>query len=219
MLDDRLARGAWHRADINTLADRLARFFATARRVIIAPTVYLDRFRAECGDSRLALQSGGGPALGHSAQCVGRLIEAFIDRHKGLLLQRLVDGRVVEGHGDLRPEHICLGPSPQVIDCLEFRPDLRCLDPVEELAFLMMECDRMRARGIGPILFRRYRLSTHDTPSPMLINFYRGITALIRARIAILHLLEPSVRDPAKWPRRAAEYLAIARHAVQHLGR
>jgi len=80
----------------------------------------------------------------------------------------------VEGHGDLRPEHICLGPTPQVIDCLEFRADLRFLDPVEELAFLRMECDRMGARGIGPVLFRHYQLTAHDTPPPVLITFYRG---------------------------------------------
>jgi len=108
---------------------------------------------------------------------------------------------------------------PQIIDCLEFRADLRFLDPVEELAFLTMECDRMGARGIGPVLFRHYRLSARDTPPPVLITFYRGIGALIRARIAILHLTESPVRDPAKWPRRAAEYLAIATRAARHLDR
>jgi aminoglycoside phosphotransferase family enzyme len=219
MLDHRLARGDWRRADINALADRLARFFATARHVNITPTVYLNRFRAECGDSRVALQSGGGPALRHAAQSVARRFEAFIDRRKDLLLKRLINGRIVEGHGDLRPEHICLGPTPQIIDCLEFRADLRCLDPIEELAFLTMECDRMGARGIGPVLFHHYRLSAHDTPPPVLVSFYRGIGALIRARIAILHLWESPVRDPAKWPRRAAEYLAIATRAAEHLDR
>ena len=134
-------------------------------------------------------------------------------------MRRLYEGRLVEGHGDLRPEHICLGPAPQVIDCLEFRADLRFLDPVEELAFLTMECDRMGARSIGPVLFRHYRLRAHDTPPPVLITFYKGIGALIRARIAILHLRESPVRDPAKWPRRAAEYLATATHAAQHLDR
>jgi len=218
MLDYRLARGDWRRADITALADRLARFFATARRVNITPKVFLDRFRAECGDSRLALQSGG-PALRHATQCVARRVEAFIARRKDLLLQRLIDGRVVEGHGDLRPEHICLGPTPQIIECLEFRADLRFLDPVEELAFLTMECDRMGAGSIGPVLFRHYRLKMHDSPSPVLLSFYKGIGALIRARIAILHLWESPGRDPAKWPRRAAEYLAIASRAAHHLDR
>jgi len=212
------ALGALSRFDHDP-SQALARFFATARRVNITPTVYLYRFRAECGDSRVALQSGGGPALRHAAQCVARRVEAFIDRRKDLLLQRLADGRVVEGHGDLRPEHICLGPTPQIIDCLEFRADLRFLDPVEELAFLTMECDRMGARSVGPILFRHYRLSTRDTSPSVLISFYKGIGALIRARIAILHLWEFPVRDPEKWPRRAAEYLAIATRAARHLDR
>jgi aminoglycoside phosphotransferase family enzyme len=219
MLDHRLVRGNWHRVDVNAVANRLARFFATARRVHITPTVYLDRFRSECCYSRHALQSSGGPALQHAAQFVARRIEAFILCRKDLLLQRLIDGRVVEGHGDLRPEHICFGPTPQIIDCLEFRADLRFLDPIEELAFLTMECDRMGARGIGPVLFRRYRLSAHDTSSPVLISFYKGIGALIRARIAILHLRESPIRDPAKWLRQAAEYMAIATRAAQYLDR
>ena len=40
MLDHRLARGDWRRADFNALADCLSSFFATARRVRIQPTVY-----------------------------------------------------------------------------------------------------------------------------------------------------------------------------------
>jgi len=43
--------------------------------------------------------------------------------------------------------------------------------------------------------------------------------ALVRARIAILHLHESPVRDPGKWPKRAAEYLAIATCAAPHLDR
>jgi uncharacterized protein len=217
MLDSRLACGDWYRSDIHRLADRLARFFATARRMNIQPTVYLDRFRAECRDSRLALLSNGGPELQHSAQSAARRTLAFIDCRKDLLLQRLEDGRVVEGHGDLRPEHICLGSPPVIIDCLEFRADLRFLDAVDELAFLTMECERMGAYGIGRVLFGRYYLRTHDSPPPVLISFYKVIGALIRARIAILHLQESRVRDPVKWPKRAAEYLAIASRAVQHL--
>lgn len=45
--------------------------------------------------------------------------------------------------------YICLGASPRIIDCLEFRRDLRLLDPVNELAFLAMECERLGDRSIG----------------------------------------------------------------------
>jgi aminoglycoside phosphotransferase family enzyme len=217
MLDNRLARGDLCHADVNALADRLARFYATARRVHICPTIYLGRLCAECHSSSTALQSGGGPPLQHATQYVVRGLEAFILCHKALLLRRLDGGQVVEGHGDLRPEHIHLGPEPRVIDCLEFRADLRSLDAVEELAFLTMECERIGARDIGPILFHRYWLRTRDFPPPELIAFYKAIAAFVRARLAILHLQESPVRDPAKWPQRAAEYLVIATRETQRL--
>jgi aminoglycoside phosphotransferase family enzyme len=217
MLDRRLVRGDWHYADLHALAACLAKFFANARRVHVQPAAYLDRFRVECQTSRDTFHCGGSPALHHSANHVSRQIEAFIGRRNGLLLQRLEDRRIVEGHGDLRPEHICLASTPRIIDCLEFRADLRFLDPVDELAFLSMECERLGARGIGPVLFHHYCRRTGDRPAPVLITFYKAIGALIRARIAILHLQETPVRDPAKWPRRAAEYLEIACRECRHL--
>ena len=81
MLDRRLACGDWHYADIHSLADHLAKFFATARRVPIQPIAYLDRFRAECRASRYAFHSSGSPQLQHAVDCVVRDIEAFIGRH------------------------------------------------------------------------------------------------------------------------------------------
>jgi uncharacterized protein len=217
MLDHCLGRGDLCHAEVNALAGRLARFYATARRVHVRPTVYLDRFRAECRSSHAALQSGGGPALLHATQYVSRALNAFICCRQDLLLRRLESARVVEGHGDLRPEHIYLGPEPVAIDCLEFRADLRCLDAVEELAFLRMECERIGARDVGPLLFRRYCLRTRDFPPPELIAFYKAIAAFVRARLAVLHLQETPVRDPEKWPKRAAEYLAIANRETQCL--
>ena len=217
MLDRRLARGDWHYADIHALAYCLAKFFATARRMHIEPTAYLDRFRAECHVSHHAFDSNGSPALQHAANWVLRHIQAFIGHHTDLLLQRVADRQIVEGHGDLRPEHICLASTPRIIDCLEFRADLRFLDPVDELAFLAMECERLSAPSVGRILFDHYCRRTGDCPPPVLITFYKAIGALIRARIAVLHLQEMPVRDPAKWPKRAADYLEIALRECRHL--
>jgi uncharacterized protein len=217
MLDSRLFRGDWHRAEIQALGSRLVGFFATARRANVKSRTYLDRFRAECRSSRRALRDAGGPALRHTSDNIARRLEAFMWRCGTLLLRRAEEGRIIEGHGDLRPEHVCLGPAPLIIDCLEFRVDLRCLDPVDELAFLAMECERLGAPGIGRILFDRYRRRTSDNPPLALINFYKAINSLIRARIAILHLHEWPVRDPGKWPQRAAEYLAIASREMRSL--
>jgi aminoglycoside phosphotransferase family enzyme len=216
MLDRRLALGDWHCADIHALAGFLAKFFATAQRVPVEPMAYLGRFRAECRARQRAFRCSGSPALQSAVDCVVRYIEAFIGRHRGLLVQRLGNRRIVEGHGDLRPEHICLGPAPRIIDCLEFRYDLRCLDPVDELAFLAMECERLGSYTTGRTLFHHYCRRTGDCPPPLLIAFHKAVGSQIRARIAILHLQEAPVRDPVKWPNRAAEYLEIARRECRH---
>jgi aminoglycoside phosphotransferase family enzyme len=77
----------------------------------------------------------------------------------------------------------------------------------------------VRASALPPRsseFFGHYVNRTDDAPSPVLIDFYKAIGAFIRARIAILHLQDAPVRDPAKWPKRAAEYLAIAaRHGMR----
>jgi uncharacterized protein len=211
MLDVQVASRNWRRGEIQALAARLAEFFATARRADVQPHRYVERFRRECRLSRRAFQRvDAHAALRATAANVARRLEAFMSRRGQLLASRAVLGRIVDGHGDLRPEHVWLGPQPLVIDCLEFRADLRRLDPVDELAFLAMECDRLGAAVIGPILFHRYRLRTGDDPPRALIWFYKAVSALIRARLAILHLQERPVRDPQKWPARAAQYLGIA---------
>ena len=37
-------------------------------------------------------------------------------------------GRVRDGHGDLRAEHVLLEHGVEIVDCLEFDPALRVID-------------------------------------------------------------------------------------------
>ena len=144
MLDRSLARGDLCRAEVHVLADRLARFFATARQVDIGATTYLDRLARRMPRQLACLGIQRRARAAADMPLSGAAHRGLIDRRKYLLLRRLEDGRPMEGHGDLRPEHIYLGSTPTVIDCLEFRSDLRRLDPVDELAFL--DCARATTR-------------------------------------------------------------------------
>ena len=137
-----------------------------------------------------------------------RQLEA-LDRDAALFDERVRLGRIVEGHGDLRPEHVYLEPKPVVIDCLEFDRDLRLLDPIDELAFLALECERLGAAEIGASLLRGYTRSSGDRPDPKLVRFYRHYRAYRRARIAVWRLRDPAA-DTDRWRRRALYYLNIA---------
>jgi len=103
-----------------------------------------------------------------------------------LLDDRVCNGRIVEGHGDLRPEHIYFTPSPVIIDCIEFSQEFRTLDVADELAFLSMECDMLGTTDITRPIFERYAEQSGDHPAWQLVNFYRLYRACVRAKVCAL---------------------------------
>jgi len=210
MLDRAIRRKVLKPRDIRPAAEMLAAFYRAAPAVRVAKGRYLDRFAADVEENLRELQN---PAFGlpqMRVQAIGRAQRRFLEDSSGLLERRLAEGRMIEAHGDLRPEHISLGPPPEVIDCLEFNRAFRLLDPAEELSFLSIECEQLGASWVGEAFFRTYRRATGDRPPKPLIAFYMSYRAFLRAKLAIWHLKERQPRTPAKWPRLARSYLRIA---------
>jgi len=135
-----------------------------------------------------------------------------------LLSGRVVDGRIVEGHGDLRPEHIYLTPQPSIIDCIEFNADFRTLDIADELCFLTMECAKLGAEWIGQRIFDAYCRQCQDAPAARLVAFYKAYRACVRAKVAVLRAdqLEASRREPAL--AEAERYLNLADRFAREIG-
>jgi uncharacterized protein len=211
MFDRRLACGDWHYGDIEALAQRLAGFFATARPARLSAPQLMARFRAEVRTALATVSATPDARLLTALKPIARNLECFMTRRVALFGRRIRERRMIDGHGDLRPEHIYLNGMPRIIDCLEFRPDLRQLDPINELAYLTLECCRLGGPGIGRALLRRYRERTGDMPPGELMHFYWALNAVVRARIALQHLAEPGARTRQELVSRAAEYLAAAR--------
>jgi len=127
-------------------------------------------------------------------------------------------GALVEGHGDLRPEHVCLDGEPQVIDCLDFSRALRTQDAVDDLGFLALECTRLGAPSIGEAILNDYRRASGDDAPPAVVRFYQSLRACVRARLAIRHLREPALAQNPLWRERAEAYLGIAQQLVEDGG-
>ena len=204
ILQDRLA--PWQ---LDGLVATLVQFYRRAPRVLLAPAAYLRAWRQSLSDNRRVLLD---PRLGLPAGLVRRIdrVErSFVSRRSRLLAERARDRRIVDGHGDLRPEHIWLDPV-RIIDCLEFNSRLRAVDPFDEIAFLSLECERLGAAWAGEYVRRRVARGLGDGPAESLFRFYRCHRAMVRARLAIAHLMDPVPRTPEKWPRLALAYLRIA---------
>ena len=211
MLDWILARRAVEREEVRAVAHRLAEFYAQASRVSISPTRLCKRLEEGIRADRQELSrvEFGLPAERIEAIATNQL--AFLKKHAALFAERVRQGRIVDGHGDLRPEHICLLSEPVVIDCLEFCPELREQDPADELAFLGLECERLGQARVGRWFIETYEERTGDRLPRPLLDFYRGYRILRRAKIAAWHLRDPSDRDRAGYEARARRYLDLAR--------
>jgi len=213
-LESRLRSGIVVVSDARRIAAHLAPFFADATRARMTPAAYRRRLldAIAAAEAKLA-HPGSGLQPGRIEGLAARLRQ-FIDARGELVEARARSGRIVEGHGDLRPEHIYLTRPPTVMDCIEFDRRLRLRDPVEELAFLAMECDRGGCPQFDRWLFAAYGELAADNPPRALIGFYKAYSAFSRARIAIWHLDDPDTGPGQHWIDRADDYLA---HAARYL--
>lgn len=215
MLDRLIAAGAVTPADIDALARVLADFYHRAPAAAVSPADCVARLRREQAVNRDVLLRPEFALQG--AQAVLDALDAALQRHAPLLMARAAGGHVVDGHGDLRPEHVCLLQPPVVIDALEFNATLRQVDPFDELGFLGLECEMAGAPWIGPRLMAACAAAWGDTPQAVLTHLYAAYRAQLRARLALAHLLEPQPRTPQKWVPLAQRYLERSLRALEGL--
>lgn len=210
LLDHVIAHGSVSRTDIERVAALLASFYRRAAVADLTPEDYVARFAHEHAENESVLAMPQFDLPRTTVRTVLEAIGRFIAEEPQMLGERVRSGLVVEGHGDLKPEHICLLQTPVVIDCLEFNRALRLVDPYDELALLGLECDRLGAGWVGELITRRCRIALGSPPPDRLSAFHTAWRAALRARLVIGHLLDPEPREPEKWPPLARQYLAIA---------
>jgi aminoglycoside phosphotransferase family enzyme len=214
MLDAALRAGTVREDDVARLADRLAVFYRDAPRVPMAPAAYLARIERDVeADRRELLQ----PRFGLRAEMVAAVaagLRDFLGHGRGLLAARARDGWILEAHGDLRPEHVALGPPVAVIDCLEFNAAFRALDPADEIAFLTLECERLGARWVGERVLGAHVQRNADPGAAALVPFHGAARAFLRAKLSVWHLRDGHGVDPGRWITQGAAYLELARASL-----
>lgn len=126
-----------------------------------------------------------------------RFAAAFLLEWDDVLEARATAGSVVDGHGDLRAEHVLLeSGNVLVIDRLEFDA-LRVVDVADDLGFLLMDLhDLNAAQGTSDAVLAGYR-DAGGTPQPeALLAFFGAYRAQVRAKVALLRSAQPGVDAP-----------------------
>ncbi len=188
----------------------LAGFYGRLTSANLAPDEYRRRCFEHVQDNRRELLA----AAHHLPERLIKRIHATqlqcLTLHGDLFDQRAAEGKIIEGHGDLRPEHVCLAEPPAIFDCLEFNENLRTLDVADDLAFLVEECDHLGAMWVGQRLTVRFRQLTGDRLDPRLWAFYKSYRACVRAKVTALRADQVADASRDRELAQAKSYLELA---------
>ncbi|MDQ2898016.1 MAG: AAA family ATPase, partial [Actinomycetota bacterium] len=182
----RLDRGELERQDMVAVARVLARFHSRARRVPAgdAPVLTVERRFERNVHQLLSCVERRGEL--DRVLALERFAHAFIVAHAQTFRERASRGRVREGHGDLRAEHVLVNEDVRIVDCVEFDRALRELDVADDLAFLVFDLVARGGERFGEMLVRAYRDAGGEPGDDALIAFYAAYRALVRAKVALV---------------------------------
>jgi predicted kinase len=121
-----------------------------------------------------------------------------LTRLQPLLRARRERGRIRECHGDLHLGNMALhGERIRVFDCLEFSPALRWIDPISDLAFLVMDLQEQSHGDLALRLLNRWLDTGGDHGGLPLLPWYLAYRALVRAKVTALRLQQANLAPAA----------------------
>jgi aminoglycoside phosphotransferase family enzyme/predicted kinase len=218
-LDQLIAAGAVTESQIHELAETLVQFYRQLSPQAVKADDYRRHIEQHVRANRHELLR---PDHQFDALIVKRVHAAqlkLLHVASQLLDQRVADGRIVDGHGDLKPEHVYLLPEPTIIDCIEFNAEFRQLDELDELGFLAMECDYLGAESIGTQIIEAYCRKSGDESPAALLAFYKSYRACVRAKVLALRAVQlEEGKERQTLYLTARQYLRLAERYTSQLG-
>jgi len=127
-------------------------------------------------------------------------------RQREVLLARKRAGYVRECHGDLHTRNLVrIDGRIVAFDCLEFNANLRWIDVISEVAFLLMDLQACDRQVLASRFLNHYLEHSGDYAGVALLPLYLTYRALVRAKVACLQT-QPEAHAEFQ------HYLALAQH-------
>jgi aminoglycoside phosphotransferase family enzyme len=193
MLDRMVANNTVTEAVIDRVAARLWEFHAGAsRRSEIAQWGSLDEIRHNWEENFIQTEPFIGRTISAPAyEAIRSWVNVEMETKADLFGRRAREGRIVDGHGDVRCESVCVTDGEIcVYDCIEFNDRFRCGDVATEAAFLAMDLDAHGRPDLGYFFTEAYQRRTGDGYFFTLLPFYRCYRAYVRGKVLSFRLNE-----------------------------
>lgn len=211
-LDRQIASKAVSETDIAELAELIGEFHAQL------PTAPLDSERGTAAEIIASVEKNLAETAAVVPGSLGpdSVVRRYVDdRDKSLtsaLTRRKQAGAIKEGHGDLHLENLVRWQDRILpFDALEFDPELRWIDVIDEAAFLVMDLIAHDSEDLAFTFLNRYLEVTGDYDGLSVLRFYLIHRALVRAKVRAIKAAQSNGTEPAE---EARPYLALAGRLV-----
>ena len=201
-LADRVAgRGDLAAADVDAMARAIADFHATVERAGAesaygAPEHVHAPARQNFEQIEALVRE---PEDKTQLERLRRWSEDEYARIRPLLASRKREGFVRECHGDLHMGNIVLMPSgPMPFDCIEFNPELRWIDVMNEIAFLVMDLFDHRLPESAWRALNSYLEATGDYAGVGVLRYYLVYRAMVRSKVATIRAHQTGLEREAR---------------------
>ena len=141
--------------------------------------------------------------------------------HVGLcnvFAQRKREGRVRECHGDLHLGNIVfLDGEPRAFDCIEFNPDLRWIDVMNEVAFLVMDLHAAYRPDFARRFLNTYLEFSGDYGGLRVLPYYLAYRAMVRGKIGLMRArqIEPGSEGSRPLQESGRRYFELAKSCTR----
>lgn len=207
-LSYQIVNRSWDPAFIEKAAVTLCNFFASQPT---APSLnaFLHRLSITLDENTANLRQFGINSM-QEVYNVRDKLDSYLRSAEATFRQRFSKGKIIEGHGDLRTEHIYLEQEPVIVDRLEFDQAYRYVDPFEDLALLTIGCRLLSDQRPADIVLNTYIHRSHDAIPEDHWRFFKAHCALTRCRLAAWHITKTSGEANTNWRQRTAKLLDMA---------
>lgn len=211
---ERIAAGELAPSDIDQLAQRLADFHRDAAVASVESGFGLPQVHERV--THRLIEAIDAWCADHATEATPELdwpaLRAWLNQQllalKPLFEARCRDGRVRECHGDLHLANLLqLGDEETAFDGIEFDPELRWIDVMNDIAFVAMDLMAHGGPGLAFRFLDAYLQATGDYDGLPTLRFYLVSRALVRAQVASIAQTQ-GTQMPADCG--TAVYLALA---------
>jgi aminoglycoside phosphotransferase family enzyme/adenylate kinase family enzyme len=145
--------------------------------------------------------------------------EQQLDQLNELFEERFLAGNIRECHGDLHLGNIVFfNEKITPFDGIEFNPNLRWIDTMSDIAFLLMDLQHRGLSQAADQLLNRYLEETGDYAGLPLLRLYMLYRAMVRAKVSAIRITQPdlSYEEQPKYLEEYLSYLTLAESITRH---